>query len=242
MTITLEWQRCPDGYEIADYGAPAIDTAEWLARNAQNAIAMLRGKELPFDQQGMKSGRYVRPVSPRIQAHSLRVDAPAGGRALAFASARGEGALLNFLRDNGLPDGDGVMELPLSEIEAMRDRLKSLLAYRLRNATTAEMVAAFNAIPAGLALGGRPLLSLAMLPADSGPPLLGYAVRSLFDLMQVEVAQVLGAKGALRTCANCGTFFLSGAKSGKREGAIYCSPVCRNAAFRMKHRADERAR
>lgn len=210
--ITLDWDRCPDGVEIHDYGS---------------------GKPGPSLLSGQPTGLYVRPRSVRVETLHLCLEDIADTLVLKLVSAASDDDLLAFMSTYGILNvfsgrggATGIDEAPLDDAIRLRNNLRRTLALKGHDDPMA-VVNLFNQIASG------PSLHLEMRPRPSGhPPVLSMRPSSLYGFIVTETALILSHDAQIRTCAHCGTPFMVGAASGKKANSVYCTPRCRLAAFR----------
>ena len=73
------------------------------------------------------------------------------------------------------------------------------------------------------------------LPLLDGIPRLRLKAAKLTDFMWVEVALAVEVSARSTNCAHCGTIYLTGALTGRRGHAKFCSDRCRVAAMRVRN-------
>jgi hypothetical protein len=208
--LRLDWTQCPDGVEIHDYGErPAPAT-----NDRRTVLA------------GGLYGRWVRPRTQRRTPVQHVIQNTAEAIVLRFVRAQSDLALVNFCWTHGIPSPPTMEEIPIEELREHQQGFS--LALTLRHLDASQ-------IPAGFP-GAR-----ARIVLDRGtPPTLALECDSLINLMRAEVALILASAATLSTCKHCSNPFVVGAGrgAGKRAKADYCSPKCRQAAYRARMTID----
>ena len=77
IALRLEWGKCPDGYEIFDYGDAPLGKGESLVSMGPR-------------------GRYVRPISQRTKRVDLTLDGIADPLVFKFVRATSDAELIDF--------------------------------------------------------------------------------------------------------------------------------------------------
>ena len=118
IAISLDWDYCPGGYEIHDYGDPPPPDAGPGSFGPN--VTRLYSK--PY-------GVYLRPISDEVATRHFELDA-VGSVVIPFLNARTNHQLLNFCRNHGMPSAylpnAGVRELRLNEICELQTRIEAV--------------------------------------------------------------------------------------------------------------------
>jgi hypothetical protein len=205
----MEWQRCPDGVELVDYGRKDTEPGATLLTGE----AGKHGKWFRYRSRERASVRYeVTDLENPISMH--------------FLNARDDEARLAFLSRFGMR---------LDEAEEERkifvERQKAL--YRLFegwNDDGASSVADINKM-----IGGISLTPSFDLLGPQRQRRMFLRPRNLWQFMCMEVAIAAANDARLATCEHCGKVFLTGPLTGRRSHAKYCSDRCRVAAMRKRN-------
>jgi hypothetical protein len=221
IALELDWDRCPDGYEIVDYGE-ADPNAPMIS--------------------GVLTGKYVRPISDRREPVHRRIEDL--GDALVLNLVRWmERAPMKFIREHGLFGygllcTSGLDEMPLDDIQAMRQHLHMLIQAKTEKWSAETVALMTNRGDARLGT-----LTPALTPqSDQGPLSLTLRVSNLYHFLRTEALLILTSEHRLMLCAHCSTPFLAGTcrgSAGKRLDAKTCSTRCRVAAHRARQAAQE---
>jgi len=215
LSLSLEWERCPDGVELFDYGRKKTRRRQTLigAAAAPSALTFRSNSARRFpvliERSDLEAPLVVRFINARDDA----------ARAEFFAR-------FGFLYKSG--NGKPQSEQPRADVLADQRSLGKLLA-AVGTVGRAKGAAQLNQVMAkspGLAL--RPEIGHA-----GG---LSLHPQSLLGLMLMELAMVVDLGARLTACAQCKIAFLTGPMTGRRGHAVYCSDRCRVAAMRVRNR------
>jgi hypothetical protein len=179
IALQLEWERCPDGYELYERS------------EEQQRQALMTGQLLVLPLAGAAGSiLWLRPRSARRTTRRFVKFDGKDALVLKFADAKSDDDLINFCRDYGLPDTRNGEEM-LDDVRHRRDELRQALA--LSSTELAARVFRGAWVELGLAI-------------DDGALVPSLKARSLGAFMEAEVALVLSGAGVL-ACHQCGSFF-----------------------------------
>jgi hypothetical protein len=239
VTLFLDWERCPDGVElVVEDIPPPAKAATGSALHVQNISF---AKAIRFGPRIAE--RFARFRSDRRETLHLDLDGLSEPLVLQLIAADSDDDLLEFMSRFGLlsepefgPAGDGTYNLISKPAVAMQfEAAKSMQlalhdTFHVSRAQPELAWQMFNRI--------RSSVRLELRPRSGGyPPRLVMRPRWLFDFLVAEAAMILSSDAKVVSCAHCAKFFTAGSASGKRRGAIYCSPRCRVAAVRARKKS-----
>ena len=211
--LALQWERCPDGVELFDYGREPLRAAGMRSTILTDAAA--------------KQGPWFRDRSPERVAASLNISSLENPVVISFVNARDDDARCRFFSRYGFL-------LPGSELE--RSEALDTQAYFERllvEAGSADPDAAAKAVNMALA-SHRGFALVATLELDDGLRL-ALKPQSLFAFILMEVAMVALHGARLATCDHCGELFLTGPLTWRRSHARFHADRCRVAAMRSRN-------
>jgi hypothetical protein len=168
-------------------------------------------------------GRWIRPRTNRRKPVQLAVRNTAEAIVLRFVDARSDSALINFCWAHGIPSHPNMEEISIENLREHQQQFS--LALALYDMDASRIPAGFPGARARIVLDHRT------------PPTLALECDSLINLMKAEVALILASAATLSTCKHCSSLFVvgGGRGAGKRAKADYCSPKCRQAAYRARN-------
>jgi hypothetical protein len=213
LSIGLEWQACPDGVEVVDYGK----MPDWERQARDRNFTVLTTPA---------QGEYIRARSQRrieVRVDEIDLETPL---ALRFFNASERDERLSFIGRFGMLDADPEKAVPHVD-RYHRD-------FRRRTE------AAFSSSPASKSKEINHLLTNTRCEPsfdfrdDQQKGRLLLTAKSLISYMCIEVA-VAAANGAgFVRCENCDNAFFTGPLAHRRSDAKTCSTRCRVAAMRRK--------
>lgn len=212
LGLSLDWQHCPDGVELHDYGP------ELPRRRGETILSAAE----------RKSGLWFRPRSAKRFPLRHTMTTLEDLLVLRLVNARDDEARAAFLGRFGFPFSTAP-EVSREEVLDGQKRLRSALG-----------VAASGERAARLANVNGWLKSIALWPqfgrdGDSSAVRLVFQPASLFAFMAMEAAMAAEHDAKLAACQHCGTEFLTGPMTGRRDTARYCADKCRVAAMRARN-------
>jgi hypothetical protein len=214
LFIDFEWQRDNKGYRLFDPEPPAPPKTYIHPIFNFPIEETLLGRDWGKPQRIARCGGRLVSYRPLEQFDSLfklfanaAVDAPG---LLGFVEKFGP------LTTRGLDkDGSEPVEPVLEHAAAMREFLGYAAGdgSRLVERITLEQ-------------GGVPLSSMSVrltLDPNTRTPRLRLTPQSLLDALWVQLGQALSGGAAIHQCQHCGQWFESGAGTGRRADAKFCS-------------------
>ena len=211
--LTFHGERCPDGAEIIP--------AEMVGL----------GDALRSGRRPGTFGERIRYRSNERVHYSRRLEAPDDPLVLEFINTldRPAMALVDFVSAHGL-----IFEKNLRNPDELETnyitRIRSHLATALRTYEGGDLSTArswFRRLAK---------IQLASLRPDivmrDGGLALTLPIDTLFGFMLMETALIMTGGSQVMRCAHCGTIFISGSGTGRRNTALYCTNRCRVAAQR----------
>ena len=234
VTVHLDWQRCPDGVEL-------VVEEEVPAKKPVPSPALFDpSKTVRFGQ--LPPGRYVRFRSDRRESIHFDLDGLSAPLVLRFIAAETDADLIEFMVRFGLLSepifgaaSNGTYDLTAKPAVAMDFEVAKSMQLALHDVIRVSSGQPdlawqmFNRI--------RSSVRLELSPRSGGSPRLVMKPYRLFDFLVAEAAMILSRDAKVVSCANCAKLFTAGSASGKRRGAIYCSPRCRVAATRARKKS-----
>ena len=211
--LSLEWRRCPDGYQLRAQDPPVLGSD---------------GKPITaFETQ-------IVPVSAEVEQYFPMRDSDALFYTLAETDLTPKG-VLSFARKYGLLQGEphGVWSGYVhSWYEWIIDIRKAI--YLWKSGDYEELLQIWKRYP--------PVQLNAMLsrPYACASLRLHLVPNSLLSGIWLQLCLAITEDAKLCRCNNCGKWFRYGSGTGRRRTAMYCSNRCRQAAHRARSRESAR--
>jgi hypothetical protein len=215
LSLSLDWQHCPDGVELHDYGKPKLAKPP-KGVPAGAASPLLTGPPSGLCFRCRSAKRFpVRYVMTTLEDLLL----------VRFVNARDDKSMAAFLGRFGFLYGGAVVSRV--GMLAQQKLLRAFLGFAAGGEPVERLQAA-----------NRSLDDVKLSPQfvhDGDAVRMTFRPQHLFDFMAAEVAMVAAHGARLSACQHCGTEFLTGPLTGRRASAQYCADKCRVAAMRARN-------
>jgi hypothetical protein len=240
--LTIELERCPDGVELVQMEKPS--TIKSMSHHPDRP-----GFEMEMTKPEPET--IFRYRTDRRETQLVTIGDLENPIVMAFVNATDDKRRQSFFERYGLLKltpwwhqrnpkawvyGNLHPELHHDDVVHDQSRFRDLLRYAGGEDRAAGMAAVNSAI-ANRAFNLQPTFHLA---GPNGAPRLLLKSESLIGAMLMEVAMGVSNGARLAECEKCAALFLTGALTGRRSHARFCSDKCRVAAMRARNAAADR--
>lgn len=177
-----------------------------------------------LDDDGIFRNRTARRFPLKLETTNLE-----NPHILQLINARDDDALAQFFGRYGFFDL-GVSEYARAKVLTIQRKVRALLA-AAGSDQAKDAAKALNSRLTNVRAGDT-----GVIPAVDGQ-LLSLKVMSLSALLYMECMMVIEKDTRLTACEHCEVYLLTGATTGRRSHAKFCSDRCRVAAMRVRQKA-----